>query len=218
MQSRQRWQDETQEKALPRRMRPPEWPHTPADMPSLSAWSVENAERSTVDAHGVKTARNESCGAVSADSPTAKNIAISLLLCQIVGAMEMELTPIPGETMTIAEIDHQLEALNKRFQMLLSKAAEEGADTYTEQFKAIMDKTAALKDKRTTIEAQRKENADANQHIARAVETMQAASAELTEWDEPIIRQLVDTVKVVSVDEIIVYLRGGVEIRQDIIR
>jgi len=140
------------------------------------------------------------------------------LICQIVGAMEMELTPIPGETMTIAEIDHQLEALNKRFQMLLSKAAEEGADTYTEQFKAIMDKTAALKDKRTTIEAQRKENADANQHIARAVETMQAASAELTEWDEPIIRQLVDTVKVVSVDEIIVYLRGGVEIRQDIIR
>lgn len=61
-------------------MRPPEWPHTPADMPSLSAWSVENAERSTVDAHGVKTARNESCGAVSADSTTAKNIAISLLL------------------------------------------------------------------------------------------------------------------------------------------
>ena len=57
-----------------------------------------------------------------------------------------------------------------------------------------------------------------SQQIARALEAMQNASAELTEWDEPVIRQLVDTVKVVSADEIIVYLRGGAEIRQDIVR
>ena len=47
---------------------------------------------------------------------------------------------------------------------------------------------------------------------------MENASAELTEWDEPTIRQLVDTVKVVSADEIIVYLCGGVEITQEILK
>lgn len=140
------------------------------------------------------------------------------LIRLIAGDMEMGLAPIPGETMTIAEIDRQLEALNKHFQTLLSKAAEEGAEAYTEQFKAIVDETAALKDRRQAIEEQRKENAEANQYIENTVKTMQAASAELTEWDEATIRQLVNTVKVISADEIIVYLRGGVEVRQDIIR
>lgn len=140
------------------------------------------------------------------------------LIRLIAGDMEISLVPIPGETMTIAEIDRQLEALNKRFQILLGKAAEEGSDTYTEQFKAIVDETAVLKDRRKAIEEQRKENAEANQYIANTVKTMQEASSELTEWDESTIRQLVDTVKVISADEIIVYLRGGVEIRQDIIR
>lgn len=140
------------------------------------------------------------------------------LIRQIAGAMEMELVPIPGETMTIAEIDHQLEMLNKRFQTLLSKATEDGADIYTEQFKAIMEETTALRDRKNAIEALRKENADVSQHISMAVAAMQNASAELTEWDEPTIRQLVDTVKVVSENEIIVYLRGGVEIKQEIIQ
>lgn len=140
------------------------------------------------------------------------------LIHQIAGAMEMELVPIPGETMTIAEIDHQLEMLNKRFQTLLSKATENGADIYTEQFKAIMEETTALKDRKNAIEALRKENADVNQHISKTVAAMQNASAELNEWDEPTIRQLVDTVKVISANEIIVYLRGGMEIKQEIMQ
>ena len=139
------------------------------------------------------------------------------LIRQITGAMEMELAPIHGEMMTLSEIDRQLEELNKHFQLLLSKATEDGAETYTEQFKAIVDDTTALKEKKKFIEAQKNKNAASNQYIARAVETMHNASAELIEWEEPTIRQLIDTVKVVSADEIIVYLRGGVEIRQEII-
>ena len=141
----------------------------------------------------------------------------SELICQIAGAMELELTPVPGESMTIAEIDNQIDALNKKFQVLLEKAAEDGAGAYTAQFKTIVDETTALKERRKAIEAQRKEHSEANQQIAKAVEVMEKTSADLTEWDEPIIRQLVDIVKVVSADEIIVYLRGGAEIQQKII-
>ena len=44
---------------------------------------------------------------------------------------------------------------------------------------------------------------------------MEQASAEITEWDESLIRQLVDTVKVLSADRISVYLHGGIEIEQE---
>ena len=49
-----------------------------------------------------------------------------------------------------------------------------------------------------------------------AVNVLNAGSAKITEWDEDMIRQLVDTVKVLSADRIRVYLRGGMEIEQTI--
>ena len=142
----------------------------------------------------------------------------STLIRQISGAMELELLKLPGGSMTIAEIDSELDELNSRFQMLLAKAAEDGAENYTEQFKAIVDETTSLKEQKKVIEEQNRENADAHQYITNAMIAMENASAELIEWDEPTIRQLVDTVKVVSTDEIIVYLRGGVEITQEILK
>lgn len=139
------------------------------------------------------------------------------LIRQVTGAMEMELAPIPGESMTLSEIDSQLESLNQKFQTLLTKAADEGSDGYTEKFKSIMDQTAALKEKRKAIEELRKENAAASHYIAGALEVMENTSSKLTEWDESTIRQLVDTVRIVSADQITVHLRGGVEIQQNMI-
>ena len=46
---------------------------------------------------------------------------------------------------------------------------------------------------------------------------MEGVSAEIQEWDETLIRQLVDTVKVLSAQKITVYLRGGVQVDQDMI-
>ena len=41
-------------------------------------------------------------------------------------------------------------------------------------------------------------------------------SAEITEWDENIIRQLVDSVKVLSADRVRICLRGGIEIERTV--
>ena len=43
---------------------------------------------------------------------------------------------------------------------------------------------------------------------------MENISADITEWDESMIRQLVDTVKVLSEDKICVYLKGGIKVEQ----
>ena len=88
---------------------------------------------------------------------------------------------------------------------------------YQDQLKALLDETTALKEKRAFIQEQRGKNAAAFTQLKNAVSVMENASAEISEWDESMIRQLVDTVKVVSREKIIVCLRGGVQIKQDMV-
>ena len=45
---------------------------------------------------------------------------------------------------------------------------------------------------------------------------LNAGSAAITEWDESMIRRLVDTVKALSADHILVRLRDGAEIEQPV--
>ena len=87
-----------------------------------------------------------------------------------------------------------------------------------EQFQAITNEIAALKMQRGQMEEQRKSNALAVYRLDTAASLLEKASPELIEWDEAVIRQLVDTVKVLSEDTITVYLRGGIEITQSIVR
>lgn len=143
----------------------------------------------------------------------------SALIRQITSAMELELAPIPGESMSLADIERRLEELSSQTRSLVAKAAQaEDASDYTAPLKAIMDEAAALKERRAVIEEQRKNNSQAVRRIEDAADALEQASADITQWDEPLIRQLVDTVKVVSASKIIVYLRGGIEIEQNMIQ
>ena len=72
------------------------------------------------------------------------------------------------------------------------------------------------KEKKAAILEQQNSNSAANRRIEDAVGIFNAGSSEITEWNEGIIRQLVDTVKVLSADRIRVYLKGGMEIEQAI--
>ncbi len=138
------------------------------------------------------------------------------LIGQITGAMELELSPIPGVTMSLADLDRRLAELETQFQDLLAEAAEGSYQDYMAQFKSIADEMAALKEKRTELEAQRRNCGRIIRRVQEAAEAMESASSELIQWDESIIRQLVDTVKVLSPNRIRVYLRSGLEIEQEI--
>ena len=151
---------------------------------------------------------------------TAINRAMSSrskLISQVAGAIELELAPIPGQTISLADIDRKITELEKQFNTLLEQAAEEiNSQDCLEKFQTITNEIAALKQQRKQIEGQRKDSAAALQRLNTAVNLMESTSPDLVEWDESIIRQLVDTVKVISADTIIVYLQGGIEITQDI--
>lgn len=142
----------------------------------------------------------------------------STLIRKITGAMEQVLAPIPGESMSLSDIESRLDELNDLTRALVAKAAHaENPSIYTVQLKEIMDEAAVLKEKRQAIEEQRKSNTQAIRRIEEAATVMEGASAEIQEWDETLIRQLVDTVKVVSAEHITVILRGGIQVEQDMI-
>jgi DNA invertase Pin-like site-specific DNA recombinase len=136
---------------------------------------------------------------------------------QITEAMELELPPIPGQTVSLAGIQRRIGELEGQFNLLLEQAAEQmESQDYMAQFQGITNEIAALKELRNQMEEQQKTNAAAVQKMTMTVSLMEKMSPELTAWDESWIRQLVDTVKVLSEDTIMVYLRGGIEIRQSI--
>ena len=137
------------------------------------------------------------------------------LIRQITDAMETEIIPFPGGTMSLGDIERRLRELEQQFQTLLEKAADNPA-AYGGQFKEILDEQTFLKENRSGILADNKEQAKANQRIMDAAQTLENASPHITEWDESAVRQLVETVKVLSKDEIAVTLKGGIEICQKI--
>lgn len=137
------------------------------------------------------------------------------LIQEITDAMKLELPPLPGVNMSIAEIESRLEELNNLTRTLVVQAAHaDDASAYTAQLKGIMDEAAELKEKRVQIEDQRLRNSQANLLIETDATVMNRAAAEITQWDEPIIRDLVDTVKVLSKDQIEVHLKGGTVVKQ----
>ena len=137
------------------------------------------------------------------------------LIRQITAAMETELIPFPGGTMSLGDIERRLRELEQQFQTLLEKAADDPA-AYGSQFKEILDEQTFLKEKRSGILADNNEQAKANQRIMDAAQTLENASPHITEWDESAVRQLVETVKILSKDEVAVTLKGGIEICQKI--
>jgi len=136
------------------------------------------------------------------------------LISQIAGAMEREIAPLPGESMSISAIDVRLEELNAQFGKLLPLATENGSDDYKDQFQNILSEITALKEKRTWLEQQLNGNAEARLKIEVAKKAMKGASSQITEWDESTIRQLVETVKVLSAREIEVTIKGGAKVKQ----
>lgn len=139
-----------------------------------------------------------------------------VLIRKIAGAMEIELLPELDSEMSLGKINARLTELEHDFQKILARAADNGDyEAYTERFKAIAEEISELKEKRNAIEAHRA-GSETDLRIRQAIDIMENSPSEITEWDESLIRQLVDWVKILSAEELLVCLHGGIEIRQSI--
>lgn len=113
--------------------------------------------------------------------------------------------------LTIAEIDHQLEALAQEFDAAFITVASGNSDDYIERFKTILSQQAELKAKRAELEQRQAEDAELTSHMELAADTLKQANTAIMKWDEYQIRALVESVRILSKDEILVRLKSGIE-------
>ena len=133
-------------------------------------------------------------------------------------AMEKELAPIAGQQLSLSEIDSQLEQLNTEFSKVLAEASESGNQAaYSDRFREIMQKQTALKAQRDEIQQMLAESGKATAHIEQCRQAAETTPSAITEWDEALIRQVVESVTVETGSEIIVALRSGASIHQELI-
>ena len=139
----------------------------------------------------------------------------SALAEQLRDTMEQELAPIPGESMSLGDIDRAIADLGRQFTALLSEAADaDDADSYTAQFQSISTAMAEFKRRKAIIQQLRQEQDQTDCRMQRVTMALKSTSNRLTEWDDGTIYQLLEKVTVLSRERIRVTLRDGLEIEQ----
>lgn len=133
-------------------------------------------------------------------------------------AMEKELAPAAGQQLSLSDIDNQLEQLNTEFSKVLAEASESGDQAaYSDRFREIMQKQTALKAQRDEIQRMLAESGKAAAHIEQCRQAAETTPSAITEWDEALIRQVVESVTVETGSEIIVALKSGASIHQELL-
>ena len=164
------------------------------------------------------------------DSPTIKeeqlqaailaaiNSAMSnkpALLDHIKNAVSVELLPVHGQTMSLADIERRLAQLDEQFQLLLAEAIDaEDKEACNAQFAEILTEQTALKKQKEAILQSSTDANRVNTRMKQAEEAIESTASMITEWNENAVRQIVERVTVLSADEILVRIKGGAEIRQ----
>ena len=150
----------------------------------------------------------------------AINSAMSVktaLVDRIKNVVSLELLPVQGQTMSLADIERRLAQLDEQFQRLLAEAIDaENKEACNAQFAEILAEQTALKKQKEEI---LQSSADAERICTRMKQAEQAienAAQTITEWNENAVRQIVERVAVLSADEILVRIKGGAEIKQTI--
>ena len=138
-----------------------------------------------------------------------------VLIDCIKDAMSLELLPVQGQQMSLADIERRLEQLDQEFQKLLAEVIDcEDKDACNARFAAILQEQTVLKRQKEEILQSCADAEKICNRMKQAEQVLEEASPAITEWNEITIRQLVERVTVVSADEICVSLKDGAEIHQ----
>ena len=140
----------------------------------------------------------------------------SALAEQLRDTMEQELSPIPGESMSLGDIDRAVTELGKQFDMLLAEAANGDVDEYAERFRAISTTMEELKRRKAAILSIRQEQEQISRRIHAAATAMTAVTVGITDWDDGVVYQMLEKVTVLTGNRIKVTFRNGVEIEQTV--
>ena len=164
------------------------------------------------------------------ESPTLREIPLqSAILASINSAMSdkaalvdriknvvsLELLPVQGQTMSLADIERRLTQLDEQFQQLLAEAIDaDDKEACNAQFTEILTEQTALKKQKETILQSSTDADHVCTRMKQAEQAIENTAQTITEWNENAVRQIVERVTVLSADEVLVRIKGGAEIKQ----
>ena len=137
------------------------------------------------------------------------------LLDRIKNAVSLELLPVQGQTMSLADIESRLVQFDEQFQRLLAEAIDaEDKESCNTQFAGILSEQTSLKRQKEAILQSSTDASRVCTRMKQAEQAIENTTQTITEWNENAVRQIVERVTVLSSDEILVQIKGGAEIKQ----
>lgn len=132
----------------------------------------------------------------------------------ITDSVLLMLKPQESAEITLGEVKRRIRELNAEFNRLFD---EEGSEkTHENRFSEITKELAVLKRQQEEIAAQLQNNQGIQTWIQRISTAVDRMEHRMTEWDETMIRKLVQIIEVISVDRIRVVLTDGTVIMQEV--
>lgn len=137
----------------------------------------------------------------------------SLLKNSILAALSSK-----GESMSLAAIDSRLTELREKQYHFLQLAAAVGAGStqYDEMLKQISMEFSSLVAKRTELEKAKETASCANERATQIAAELGSTEPGITEFDEIAVRQLIDSIKVMGKDKLLIRFKDGMELEQPI--
>jgi len=137
------------------------------------------------------------------------------LLDRIKNAVSLELLPVQGQTMSLADIESRLVQFDEQFQRLLAEAIDaEDKESCNTQFAGILSEQTSLKRQKEAILQSSTDASRVCTRMKQAEQAIENTTQTITEWNENAVRQIVERVTVLSADEVLVRIKGGTEIKQ----
>ena len=137
------------------------------------------------------------------------------LVDRIKNVVSLELLPVQGQTMSLADIERRLAQLDEQFQSLLVKVIDaDDKEACNAQFAEIFAEQTSLKKQKETILQSSMDTDRVCTRMKQAEQAIESTASTITEWNENAVRQIVERVTVLSADEVLVRIKSGAEIKQ----
>jgi len=113
-------------------------------------------------------------------------------------------------------IESRIKELNNSMMDLVKLCAKEGSDSekYDDQFITISDELKQLQEMLNNQEIQKDEDSKTNSQMNNLFGILETESLTITEFDNTLVKQLINTIKILSKEKILIIFNGGFEMEQ----
>lgn len=111
-------------------------------------------------------------------------------------------------------LERRIDALNKRMISLVNDSVENGSDieAYEDEFKAISEQIEQLRRRITAIQESQREDGELQSRLKEIQDTINEREANKDVYDDSIVRQMIECIKVFKDGRLLIIFGGGYEV------